>query len=137
MKDIYKLQIDKTMHKCQLGKPIGIKTIGMNVDNIHHHKTRYSSAHSLHLPRVRTNMWKHTMEFAGAKVWCIVPGNLKNYSFQKFKPAYKTYLISKYEPPWSCYNLIILNVNWSYSFMALTPTSIWFRYLFDTCLCLY
>jgi len=40
------------------------------------------------------------MEYAGAKGWCIDPENLKNYYFQKFKSAYKTYLIRKYEPPW-------------------------------------
>ena len=65
----------------------------MGYADIQSHNTRCTSNLNFHLPRIRSNYFKHTFKFAITKILEEIPTSMKTLSYNKFKKKYKPILL--------------------------------------------
>ena len=96
LEDIYKFKLSKLIHNNFSDPNFGQKNSLVNLKQIHRHCTRHSEMSNFFIPKVRTNLGKTTISFAGSRIWTEVPKELKTLTKYKFKKLYHRHLGHQY-----------------------------------------
>ena len=59
----------------------------------HSFSTRFSSNEQLKIPFFKTKRTQRSIKFIGAKIWNVIPPDMRKYSSSKFQKEYKNYLL--------------------------------------------
>ena len=67
------------------------------IENYHTHDTRQRRKKHYVVPRTRTKLGQKSLLVTRVKIWNKISDKLKNCSYQSFKKAHKSELLSKYK----------------------------------------
>ena len=93
LEDICKFKLSKLIHNNLSDPNFGQKNSLVDLKQMHHHCTRHSEMSNFFIPKVRTNLGKTTISFAGPRMWTEVPKELKTLTKYKFKKLYHHHLV--------------------------------------------
>ena len=87
----------KLMHQYSTdSSPSSFSSFFQNVSDIHGRNTRSSSQNRLYIPKFSTFRTQKSFKYQGSKIWNLIPANIRNMTFNKFKAHFKDMLIEKY-----------------------------------------
>jgi len=97
LKNIYKFELAKFMHKIYNDKLIGVlQKLFCKTEKIHSHMTRKLTTSNYFLPRVNKSVGQNIIAYQGVKLWNGFSEEIKSKNFRNFKKLYKENLINEY-----------------------------------------